>query len=83
MLIDGWRDAFKLWSVRVQAFGLALLALIEAFPEALVSTWAMLPPDMRTQVPEDLVRWFAFGVLAAGILTRLLKQRRLRHETID
>ena len=38
-LIDGWRHAWRLWSVRLSAFG------------ALLMTWAALTPDALRRAP--------------------------------
>lgn len=79
ILIDNWRDGWRLWSVRCQALGLALLGLIEMFPDIVYRAWAALPPAMQSHVHEDVVRWVAYATLIAAIVARFIRQRKL-HE---
>jgi hypothetical protein len=47
MLIDEWRRAHKLWSVRLSAAGAALLTAAEVAQQC----WASLPADVQAAVP--------------------------------
>lgn len=59
-LIDNWKQAHRLWSVRL----LALAGLIAALEP--------LSPSLATLLPE---RWYAWAMLIIGI-ARLIKQER-------
>ncbi|WP_374551990.1 DUF7940 domain-containing protein [Sphingobium yanoikuyae] len=62
-LIADWRKAYKLWSVRVSAAGLAVM-----------SAWPSIPQEIREQIPGQ--RWIAAGMFAAVILGRLINQEK-------
>lgn len=59
-LIDNWRQAHRLWSMRL----LTLAGLIAALEP--------LSPQLATLLPE---RWYAWAMLIIGI-ARLIKQER-------
>lgn len=76
-LVSNWRDFWRMWSVRLQLLAATLLGLMETFPDAVLSAWAILPPEVRAVVPPELVRYAGFACLAAGIVARLVKQPEL------
>lgn len=76
-LIHNWRDGWRFWSVRLQALGLVLLGLVEAFPHVVYQAWAMLPPAMQERVDENIIRWAAYVTLAISIVARLIRQDKL------
>lgn len=60
-LIDNWRKAHKLWSVRIQAAG----AIV-------TGAWASIPADLRDHLP--YLGHLAAGLFVAGIASRLISQ---------
>lgn len=60
-LIEDWRKAYKLWSVRLSLLGGALMA-----------AWPTIPQDIRDDIPGQ--RWIACGMFALVILSRLVAQ---------
>lgn len=67
-LIDEWTRAHKLWSVRLNAAGMAILAL----PSIAQEVWGQLPPDLRSVVPH--APQIALAMFAAGIVARVIRQ---------
>ncbi|OAH36970.1 hypothetical protein AX777_18195 [Sphingobium yanoikuyae] len=62
-LISDWRKAYKLWSVRLSALGLAAM-----------TAWPSIPQEIREEIPGQ--RWIAAGIFAAVILGRLINQEK-------
>lgn len=60
-LIENWRKAHKLWSVRLIALQATLL-----------STWVALPSDMREMLP--YANTIAAAVAVATLVARLIQQ---------
>lgn len=60
-LVDDWRQAWKWWSVRVSAFGIALSG-----------AWVALPADTRALIPG--AQWIGLALFALTIAARLIDQ---------
>lgn len=59
-------DAKKAWSwFSVQAMAIAI---------TIQGTWELIPKDMRESIPTQYVSWLTMGLLAMGIVGRLVKQ---------
>lgn len=76
-LIPEWRHGLKLWSVRLQLIGLALLGFFAQFPDVALDAWNMLPADIKALLPETFVRWFGFVFLVASPIARFIKQSNI------
>lgn len=75
-LIDGWRQAWRLWSVRVSALGTLLMGLVALAPDALTQAWNMLPDDLKALLPEPVGKAVPFVLFAAALIARLVPQPR-------
>lgn len=74
-LIEDWRGAVRLLSVRVGALWAAIVAYLVADPSALLNAWAALPPDIQALFPWWVRAIAAFGGMAGTIwLARVTKQ---------
>lgn len=65
-LIPEAKRAWRMFSVQAQAIALALLG-----------TWQAMPDDLKAQLPPSLVYWCAMGLMAAGIVGRLIQQPKV------
>ena len=77
-LIDDWATRWwRLWSVRLNAIGLALTAWMWFDPGAVLYIVNIMPPSVRAALPPnaDLVIGGTFFALA--MLARLVKQPKL------
>ena len=72
-MIDNWRKAWRFWSLRLQAAGLAVLA----FPDLLVESWLFLPAELKAMLPAEYASIVGISLIAAGMIARLIKQRKL------
>ncbi|MDD1450806.1 glycosyl hydrolase 108 family protein [Sphingomonas sp. H160509] len=74
-LIDNWRHAWRLWSVRLSAFGALLTALAAAAPDTLLQIWNGLPEDVRSLLPESVAHVIPTLLFVATIVARLIPQK--------
>lgn len=76
-LIPQWRQAWRMTSVNLPAIGLAILALLEVIPDAVLSVYATLPADIRATLPEEVIRYAGYAIIAIGAASRIVRQRSL------
>lgn len=75
-LIDGWRQAWRLWSVRVSALGSLLSAFFMAWPDVAMSVWNGLPAEIRAALPDRVEMIVPLALFALVTVTRVLKQEK-------
>jgi hypothetical protein len=69
-LVAGWRQSWRLWSMRLNALASLVITYVLASPEVLLSTLNALPPEMRAVFPPMA----GFAVFALVAFARLKKQ---------
>ena len=62
-LIENWKSAWKMFSVQAQVAAGSLLG-----------TWSVVPEDLKTHIPQQVVLGIAMGLLVLGTLGRIIKQ---------
>lgn len=82
-LIDEVNQAWKFWSLRLTAVGTTLLAIITAFPEAMIGAWMVLPDDLKQYLPQQYLGYVTTLVFIAAMVARVLKQHNLAKEGND
>lgn len=70
-LIDHWKVAWRLWSIRFNALGLAFLSF--DFVGAM-HVWNMLPPDLRAVVPQRFLSVIGAVLFVLSMISRIIKQ---------
>lgn len=80
-LIDNARHWWRLWSVRLNAAGLAILAWVQFDPVSVLGVWNMMPADVRAALPEGSVRAIGMVLIALGLIARMVKQANLQGGT--
>lgn len=73
-LIDGWRQSWRLWSVRLSALGALLTGLALAAPDFLQSLWTGLPADLRALLPASVTHAVPMLIFGLTILARVVAQ---------
>jgi hypothetical protein len=76
-LIDNWRAAWKMWSVRLNLTGAGLTALLLALPDTLTTLWASLPTDFTALVPASALRVIPLLLFLSATVARFIKQKAL------
>ena len=65
-LIENWRSAWRMVSVQAMTFA-----------GAVQGAWVCLPDDMRASVDPRMLHGVTLGLLAIGIIGRLVKQEKV------
>lgn len=68
--IDDWRQAWRLWSLRVCAAAIALYTFLLTFPEQALAIWLALPDEVQVMVPNRtaVATWLFVAVAVARVL---------------
>lgn len=62
-LVDGWRSAWKWYSMHAMFW-----------PFAVAGVWSYLPEQLQDAIPHKVLAWLAMSVLISGIVGRLVDQ---------
>ena len=81
-LIDEWRFGAKFWSTRLQVLG-GVLLLLSHFPDYAIQAFALLPLEIKSQLPKDLLYWLGLASIGGGVISRFLKQQKLDQERAE
>lgn len=79
-LIPDLRHAWRMWSVRLNAVGLAVLAWVQIDPVSVLAVWNMMPPAVRAHLPAHFVLPVASTLFALSLLARLVRQPKLEEK---
>jgi hypothetical protein len=79
-LVAHWRTFYKLWSVRFNAMGVALLSGMLAFPQIVADAWTALPPEMKALLPQQYVMWVPVALMMISMYARIVRQPKLIKE---
>jgi len=66
-LIANWRKAYKMLSIQAMALATAMQG-----------AWMFIPEDMKASIPPTVVQWVTMGLLAFGIVGRLVDQPKVK-----
>lgn len=76
-LIPNWKDAWRMWSIRLSIMGTAVLIFFEGFPDVAIHIWTSIPDDLKSVLPVEFARYTGYGLIAASWLSRIIRQYRL------
>ena len=78
-LIENWaRTWWRLWSVRLNAAGLALLMWVQIDPVSVLYVWSMMPAPVQDALPRNFVAVTGMALLGLSMIARLVRQPKLR-----
>lgn len=66
-LITNWKKSYRMLSMQAMAAATAIQG-----------TWVMFPEDLRAGIPPHIVHWITMGLLAFGIVGRLVDQPKVK-----
>lgn len=75
--VSSSRLLFKSWSVWLGSVGATLSALIQAFPDATLSAWKILPDDIKALIPENIFGILAAFMIAMAVISQFIRQKGL------
>ena len=76
-LIDNWKKALKMWSVRLSTMGASIMGMFLYFPEWSLWLYNMMPTEIREMIPDRAALYLAMFVFISTALARIVKQEKL------
>lgn len=76
-LVPEARAWWKLWSIRLNAAGLALLAWVQLDPVSVLAVWNMMPPAVTRLVPASALTVIGMALFALSMIARFVRQPRV------
>ncbi|AUY25507.1 DUF7940 domain-containing protein [Mixta calida] len=79
------RLLFRAWSVWLSGIGAALGVYLASAPDAIITAWNMLPPDLKAMLPVNIAQYVSYLLVALGIVAQFIRQKRLseKKEQLD
>lgn len=74
------RLLFKAWSVWLTGIGTVLGVYLASAPDAIITTWNMLPPDLKAMLPVNIAQYISYFLIALGILSKFVRQPKLAEQ---
>jgi Ca2+/Na+ antiporter len=71
------RLLFKAWSVWLASIGSALSAWVQSFPDAAMNGWNMLPPDIKSFLPQNYLGLIGAFMVAMAVMSQFIRQHKL------
>ena len=76
-IIENARQWWRLWSIRFNAIGMALLSWVQVDPVSALGLWNMMPEPVQEVLPRHFVFWIGMALFALSMLARLVVQPKL------
>ncbi|XAI96261.1 putative holin [Microcystis phage Mae-JY29] len=77
-LVPEARAWWKLWSIRFNALGLAVLAWVQVDPVSVLAVWNMMPPAVTHVIPASALMWIGMALFVLSSISRLVVQPKVR-----
>jgi uncharacterized membrane protein YGL010W len=77
-LVDNARNWWKLWSIRLNAIGLAILGWISFDPVGVLAVWNMMPPAVHDNFPPRTMLVIGGLFFMLSMIARLVKQPNVK-----
>ncbi|AHF77914.1 Phage holin protein [Sodalis praecaptivus] len=71
------RLLFKAWSVWLASAGSAISAWVQSFPDAAMNAWNMLPPDIKSYLPQNYLGMIGAFMVAMAVMSQFVRQKKL------
>jgi len=79
-LVPEARAWWKLWSIRFNAMGLAILAWVQVDPVSVLAVWNMMPPAVTRALPPTAVTWLGMALFGLSMVARVVVQPKVRND---
>ncbi|XUU60632.1 hypothetical protein ACRAQ6_13895 [Erythrobacter sp. HA6-11] len=79
-LVPDIKDWWRWWSARVMAFGIFLHGWITFDPGAVLWIWRMMPDQLATLLPSQMVSAISIILFVLGMLMRVTRQPPARRK---
>ncbi len=68
---------FKAWSVWLASIGSAISAWVQSFPDSALNAWNMLPPDVKSFIPQNYLGMLGAFMVAMAVMSQFVRQKKL------
>lgn len=68
---------FKAYSVWLASAGSALSAWVQSFPQNALDAWNVLPPDIKSFLPQNYLGLIGAFMVAMGVIAQFVRQKKL------
>lgn len=68
---------FRTWSVWLSGIGTALGVYLASAPDAIITAWNMLPPDLKSMLPVNIAQYVSYLLVVLGIVSQFIRQKHL------
>ncbi len=82
-LVENARQWWRLWSMRLNAIGLAILGWISFEPVSVLTVWNMMPPAVRDHFPPRTMLVVSMAFFALSMMARLVRQPKLEKSNAE
>lgn len=79
-LVPEARAWWKLWSIRFNALGLAILAWVQFDPVSVLMVWNAMPPAVTRTIPATALVWIGMALFALSMIARLVSQPKVHQD---
>jgi len=76
-LIHEWKSAWRYWSVKINAIGLAIMGYLWFDPSAVLAIVNMMPSGVRRALPENTETIIGALFFALAMISRLVVQPKM------
>lgn len=71
---------FKAWSVWLASIGSMLSAWVQSFPQNALDAWNVLPPDIKSFLPQNYLGMIGAFMVAMGVIAQFVRQKKLNEQ---
>lgn len=75
--------AYRFWSLHFVTFNAIAAGTFLAFPDAVLSAWAMLPAELKAVIPAGFMPFVAVLVFAVSVMARLAHIEKTNRKNDD
>lgn len=79
-LVPEARAWWKLWSIRLNALGLAILAWVQFDPIGVLWVWNMMPAAVTRLVPASTLTFIGMALFALSMIARVVTQPKVHRD---
>ncbi|MFT0547865.1 hypothetical protein ACMHYO_16240 [Allopusillimonas ginsengisoli] len=73
-LVHDWKDWPKWTSTWFEAAAVAFFSTIILAPEVILQVWAVIPDELRSEIPQSWLKWIGVVLIVGGSIAKLIEQ---------
>src|SRR5690625_4136012 len=81
-LIKGWHTFHRWWSTWMIAIGSTIGAFAPELSEALLYAYTLIPGDIKSTFPPEVIRYFGYAVAVLAIPAKLIRQPAVHADSL-